>query len=245
MNLWNRFKRPVGGRQQRDLDDAATQLTRAVEIEPAQPLYHLVLGQLLAEQQRLAPAIEHLQRALTLASNATPTAPGAAPGATPVGALDPAEYPYNLGLALRLNGDLAAAEAQFRAALARNPDHALARRSLGLVLRQKEDAAAAVVELRRAVALLPDDAQGHHLLATVLLKLGDLPEATTELREATRLDPSLIEARVMLAQTLAKSGQKDEALKEQAEVRRLNAEKADFGRMLVLLDLSADAARQG
>jgi tetratricopeptide (TPR) repeat protein len=256
VNLWTRFKQPIGGRQQQDLDDAVTQLTGAVEIEPAQPLYHLVLGQLLAEQQRLPPAIEHLKRALALASNVTPGASSgstatvsgntpAAASSTPVGVVDLAEYPYNLGLALRLNGDLAEAEAQFRAALARNPDHALARRSLGLVLRQKEDSAAAIVELRRAVALLPDDAQGHHLLATVLLKLGDLSEATTELREATRLDPALIEARVMLAQTLAKTGHKDEAMNEQAEVRRLNAEKADFGRMLVLLDLSAALLDKG
>ena len=230
VNLWNRFKRPAGGRQKQDLDDGIAQLTRAVEIESSQPLYHLVLGQLLAEQQRLGPAIEHLRRALALAS---------------AGTVDPAEYPYNLGLALRLNGDLDEAEAQFRAALARNPDHALARRSLGLVLRHKEDSAAAVVELRRAVALLPDDAQGHHLLATALLKLSDLPAATTELREAMRLDPALIEARVMLAQTLARSGQKEEALKEQTEVRRLNAEKADFGRMLVLLDSSAERLDKG
>jgi tetratricopeptide (TPR) repeat protein len=244
VNLWTRFKRPVGGRQKQDQDDAIAHLTRAVEIEPAQPLFHLVLGQLLAEQQRLAPAIEHLRRALGLASSAAPvdTAPtGTANPAT----VDPAEYPYNLGLALRLNGNLDEAETQFRAALARNPAHALARRSLGLVLRHKEDAAAAVVELRRAVALLPDDAQGHHLLATALLKLGDVPGATTELREAVRLDPTLIEARVTLTQALARSGHKDEALKEQAEIRRLNAEKADFGRMLVLLDSSAERLDKG
>lgn len=243
VNLWNRFKRPVGGRQKQDLDDGIAQLTRAVEIEPSQPLFHLVLGQLLAEQQRLAPAIDHLRRALALASVATSALP-AAPAAV-IGAVDPAEYPYNLGLALRLSGDLDEAETQFRAAIARNPDHALAHRSLGLVLRQKEDAAAAVVELRRAVALLPGDAQGHHLLANVLLKLDDPPGAMTELREATRLDPSLIEARVTLAQALARSGQKDDALKEQAEVRRLNAEKADFGRMLVLLDSSAERLDKG
>jgi Flp pilus assembly protein TadD len=53
-------------------------------------------------------------------------------------AADNAEYADNLGLALRLQGDLEA-EAQFRAALAKSPDHALARRSLGLVLRQKGD----------------------------------------------------------------------------------------------------------
>ena len=65
------------------------------------------------------------------------------------------EHAYNLGLALRLRGDLSAAEARFRAVLAAQPDHALARRSLGLVLRQKGDTTGSVNELRRAVAGLP------------------------------------------------------------------------------------------
>ncbi len=224
--LWNRYQRAGGRRQKTDLDEAVSVLSRAVEQAPDQAQLHLVLGQLFAEQLNFARAIEHLQRALTLV-----------PG-------NP-EHAYNLGLALRLHGDLDAAETQFRAALASNPDHALARRSLGLVLRQKGDLSAAATELRRAAAQLPDDAQGHHLLGTVLLKQGDVPGAMTELREAIRLDPSLTEARVMLAQAFAKQGKTDEALRQQAEVQRINSEKADLGRALVLLESSAALMAKG
>jgi tetratricopeptide (TPR) repeat protein len=224
--LWNRYQRAGGRRQKADLDEAVSALSRAVEQVPYGAHFQLVLGQLFAEQLNFGPGIEHLRRAVALA----PANP---------------EHAYNLGLALRLQGDLDAAETQFRAALASTPDHGLARRSLGLVLRQRGDISAAAIELRRAAAQLPDDAQGHHLLGTVLLKLGDVPAAMTELREAIRLDTSLTEARVMLAQALAKQGQKDEALRQQAEVQRINAEKADFGRALVLLESAAALMANG
>jgi tetratricopeptide (TPR) repeat protein len=226
LNLWNRFKAPLGGRRKEDLDEAVAALRQAVDLEANRPQFHMLLGQLLAEQQNLGPAIEHLKRAATLAPQ------------------DP-ETAYNLGVALRLNGDLEAAEVQFRAAVGLNADHALARRSLGLILRQRGDVAAAADELRRAAAARPDDAQGPYLLGTVLLRLGDVPAAIDALRQATRLDPTLTEAHVTLAQAFAKNGQKDEALMAQAEVQRLNAEKADFGRMLVLLDASADLLKKG
>jgi tetratricopeptide (TPR) repeat protein len=226
VTLWNRYQHGRGRRLKADIDEAVSELSPAVQQESDNAQFHLVLGQLLAEQQQYGQAVQHIRRAMTLAP-------------------ENAEYPYNLGLALRLEGNLEAAEAQFRAALAKNPDHALAHRSLGLVLRQKGDVTAAASELRRAATLQPQDAEAHHLLATVLLKRGDLPGAVEHLREATRLDSSLIEARVMLAQALTKSGQRDEALQQQAEVRRLNGEKADFGRMLVLLDSSAALLKKG
>ena len=82
-----------------------------------------------------------------------------------------------------MHGDLNAADAQFRAALAKNPDHALARRSLGLVLRQKGDTAAAATELRRAATEMPEDPQGRsYLLGAVLLRMGDTAGAVAELR---------------------------------------------------------------
>ena len=226
VTLWNRYQRAGGRRDRKDLDEAVTALERAVELQPGQPQFHLVLGQLFAEQQNLTPALVHLKRAATLAPD------------------DP-EPAYNLGLALRLQGDLDAAEVQFRIALAKNPDHALARRSLGLVLRQKGDPGGAATELRRAAAQQPGDAQAHHLLGTVLLKLGDVPGALAELGEATRLDPSLTEARALLAQTLAKQGRAADAQREQAEVERINAEKAALGRALVLLDMSDGLLARG
>jgi tetratricopeptide (TPR) repeat protein len=217
-----------------DLDAAADELARAVETAPQEARFQSALGQLLAERQQVPAAIEHLERAVMLAARGADASPA-----------QRAEYAYNLGLALRLHGDLDAAAARFREAVALDPHHALARRSLGLILRQQDDLGAAADELRRAVAERPDDAQGWHVLGTVLVKRGDGAGAIDAFRQATQRDPSLVEAHVMLAQALARDGRKGEALAEQAEIQRLNAEKADFGRTLVLLDAAAEQAARG
>jgi tetratricopeptide (TPR) repeat protein len=225
VTLWNRYQR-ASRREKTDLDEAVAELSRAVDMDDHQPHFHLVLGQLFAEQQAFTRAISHLARAAAL----SPADPEAA---------------YNLGLALRLQGNMEGAETQLRAALAKDQDHGLARRSLGLVLRQKGDLAGAASELRRAVRQLPLDAQGQHLLGSVLLKLGETAGAIAGLREAVRLDPALAEARVLLAQALARLGQQDEAQREQLEVERINARKAALGRALVLLDSSTALLERG
>ena len=226
VTLWNRYQRNTGRRQVGDLDDAVETLSAAIKAAPDRARFHLVLGQLLAEQQHVPRAVEHLRKAVALEPQS-------------------GDAHYNLGLALRLAGDLAAAADQFRAALALDENHSLARRSLGLVLRQQGDLKAAVSELQRAAAAAPDDPQGHALLGAALLRGGSPAAAIVELREAVRLQPSITDARVNLAQALMKSGQKDEALVHQAEVRRINEEKADFGRALVLLDASTARLANG
>jgi tetratricopeptide (TPR) repeat protein len=60
-----------------------------------------------------------------------------------------------------------------------------------------------------------------------------------------RRDPALVEARVLLAQALARDGKKDEAIAEQAEIQRVNAENANFGRTLVLLDAATAQLARG
>jgi tetratricopeptide (TPR) repeat protein len=220
LHLWERFKRTVGPKQSKDLDEAVAALTRAIQIDPNDARAHSALGQLLVDKQDLAPALDHLRHAMALAP-------------------DNPEHAYNLGLALRLTGEVDAAESSFRTALRLNPTHALARRSLGLILRQKGDLPAAATELRQSLAQLPDDAVGYHLLGSVLLKQGDLSGAIEELRQAVRLDPTLSEARVNLAQALARSGKREEALQEQAEIHRLNERNANIGRALILLETAA------
>jgi tetratricopeptide (TPR) repeat protein len=226
VTLWNRYQQAGGRRNKADLVEAAAALSRGLELAPDEARLHLVLGQVLAEQQQIEPAVDHLKRALSLNPQN-------------------AEYAYNLGLGLRLQGDLGGAEAQFRAALTKDPKLTLARRSLGLVLRQNGDLEAAAAELRRAAAELPEDAQGHHLFGTVMLRLGDVAGAVKELNEAVRLDPSLTDARVVLAQALMKQGRREEAMRQQREVERINSERADFGRMLVLLDSSEGLLAKG
>jgi tetratricopeptide (TPR) repeat protein len=226
LNLWNRHRAARGVRRPADLDEAERALRRAVALEPAQARWRLVLGQLLAERQRLDEAVRELREAARQAG------------------ADPA-YAYDLGLALRRQGDLAGAEEQFRAALAGDPAHGSAHRALGLLLRQKDDLDGARAELRRSVELLPGDAQGHNVLGTVLVRRDDLAGAIESFRRATRLDPSLTEAHVNLAQALVKAGRREEARAVAAEVERLNADAAGLGRAMILTETASGLLDRG
>ena len=152
---------------------------------------------------------------------------------------------YNLGLALRLNGEVEEAERAFRQALEIKPDHALARRALGLVLRRKGDLEGAASELRLAVADLPQDSMAHHNLGSVQLKLGRADQAVHELREAIRLDPYLLEAYYNLVRALRKAGQAEEAARVTDRAEQLSTEKAHAGRSIVLLQSALQHKESG
>ena len=87
LNLWKRYRDAAGPRQSSDLDQAEQELRTAIQLQPAHAAAHLALGQLLAERQRHDAAVEALRKAHELSRGA------------------PA-YAYDLGLALRLQGDL-------------------------------------------------------------------------------------------------------------------------------------------
>lgn len=197
-----------------------------MELGPARARSRLALGQLLAERQRVDEAVEQIRQAAKLAGP------------------DPA-YAYDLGLALRLQGDLDGAEAQLRAAVAGNPGHAEAHRALGLILRQKGDLRAAAAELRASVAARPGDAQAHNILGTILLKLEDLDGAMGEFRTATELDPGLTEAQVNLGQALMKAGRGDEARAALADVQRLKERETGRSRTMLLLEMGAKQLDRG
>jgi protein O-GlcNAc transferase len=153
-------------------------------------------------------------------------------------------YAYDLGLVLRLAGDLEGAEGQFRLVLKHAPAHGQARRALGLVLRQNGDLEGAALELRKAVETLPADAEAHHLFGSVLLKL-NRDGALDALTRAVALDPSSTDARVILAQALAKAGRMEEAERHRQEVESINAHNAAVSRAMVLLENAAGATRKG
>ena len=228
LNLWNRYKKSTGLRRTEELDAALQELQAAVRLAPAVPNFHAALGQLLVDRQQLQPALESLRKAVDL---------------SPANPADPM-YSYDLGLALRLAGDLEGAEAQFRAALKKMPAHGFARRALGLVLRQKGDLEGAASELGAAVEILPVDAQAHHLLGSVLLKL-NREGALDALARAVELDPYSTEARVTFAQALARAGRNEEAERQQSEVRTINVENAGVSRAMILLESAAGLMSRG
>jgi len=228
LNLWNRYKKSTGLRRTEDLDAALDELRAAIRLAPAVPNFHAALGQLLVDRQQLQPAVESLRKAVEL-SPANPSDP---------------MYSYDLGLALRLAGDLDGAEAQFRASLKKTPAHGFARRALGLVLRQKGDLEGAASELRAATEILPVDAQAHHLLGSVLLKL-NREGALEALARAVELDPYSTEARVTFAQALVRAGKTEDAHAQQAEVETINAVNASVSRAMMHIEAAAGALKKG
>ncbi len=121
---------------------------------------------------------------------------------------------FNLGHALRAQGDLARAAAEYRKATDLKPDYAAAHDSLGAALDELGDFAGAVAEYRKALALEPHDAVHHHNLGVALGHQGDLPDAATEYRKAVNLQPDYAGAHDGLGEVLNELGDRAGALAE-------------------------------
>lgn len=85
------------------------------------------------------------------------------------------------------SGDRAAAEREFRRALALQPDYFPALAGLGNVLARGGDDAAAMPLLRRATLAQPKAYEGHLLLGSALNRAGQFAEAQAELEAASKL----------------------------------------------------------
>jgi tetratricopeptide (TPR) repeat protein len=109
---------------------------------------------------------------------------------------------HNLGNALARAGQLAAAAASFREAIARRPDLADAHASLGLALAGLTRDEEAIAALLRARALDPENAQTCLTLAGVLRRNGRLDEAEASLRAVLARSPQCLDALVGIATVL-------------------------------------------
>jgi len=109
-------------------------------------------------------------------------------------------------------GDFAAAEAAYRAILARNPDLVEVYCNLGDTLRARGHLEEAAVVLEHALTRRPDLVQGHLNLAGVRRQQGRLAEAAACLEAALRRKPYLAEAHCNLGVVRDALGQGDRAL---------------------------------
>lgn len=116
------------------------------------------------------------------------TASGAA--ATPAGASTvTADALAQRGLDAHRRGEVAAAERDYREALARDPEQPLALHYLGVVLYQHGQAGDALPLLERAVARVPHEAEFHNNLGLALAALDRNEEAVAAYRTAIGLRP--------------------------------------------------------
>lgn len=114
----------------------------------------------------------------------------------------PAEPLLQQGFAAQQRGDLAAAEAAYRALLERAPEHAAALQLLGGLLKKRGDAAGAEALLRRSLAA--DTRQPHvwNNLGNLLLAAGRNADAIAAFDEALAQLPEYVDAHYNRARAL-------------------------------------------
>jgi tetratricopeptide (TPR) repeat protein len=127
-----------------------------------------------------------------------------------------------LGEALRFQGRLDEAIAEYKEAIRLQPANTAAHARLGVILSDdKHEYGAAATEFREVIRLEPDDFSAHALLGITLGHLGKADEASAEYREAIRLAPDKYAAHDSLGWALQNQGRLDEAIAEHQEAIRL------------------------
>lgn len=105
----------------------------------------------------------------------------------------------NLGNALRAQGKLGPAEAEYRSGMELQPDDPIAYNNLGAILADEKHTEAAMAAYKKAGDLDAGYAVPHNNLANLLQGGGKIDEAISEYRKAIALDPSLASPHVGLA----------------------------------------------
>ncbi len=101
--------------------------------------------------------------------------------------------------------------AEYKKAVASNPDDPVARANLGTVLYGRGDLQGAAEQYRQAVRLAADSASYRHDLGQILLELGSTDEAVALLESAVELDPRFKDAHLKLAEIHLKAGRFQQA----------------------------------
>jgi tetratricopeptide (TPR) repeat protein len=119
----------------------------------------------------------------------------------------------NLGVALKDQGHLQAAIAEYQQAIALDPKYATAHYNLGIALADKGDLGGAVAAFRRAIALAPKLARAHNNLGIALADKGDRDAAIAAFRRAIALDRKDAAAHANLGNALQRKGDVDGAIR--------------------------------
>lgn len=175
---------------------AAASMHRAVELRPADPLYHNTLGSVLGANGDFDGAIAALRRASELQ-------PGLAIAW------------YNLGVMLVRSVRNDEAKGALQKAVQLDPDNLDARALLGDLLRMRGDAAAAATEYRKVLATRPTAGQAWWGLAdlrTGALHAGDIDTLVAALGREGVGDDDRIAMGFALARAFDEAGRYDESL---------------------------------
>src|SRR6058998_2957296 len=161
--------------------------THALATYPKSSIAENNLGNVRADQSKLAEAIEHYRQALDINP-------------------EHASAHHNLGNVLAQQGKLAEANDHHRQALRLKPDYADAHNNLGNVLAQQGMLAEASEQYQRALQITPDDADAHNDWGVALARQGKPAEAVEHFRRALEIKPDFAKAASNLGLALAQQG---------------------------------------
>ncbi len=128
---------------------------------------------------------------------------------------------YNLGLALKNQGQLDQAIAHYRRAINIWPDYVEAHYNLGGAYIEKGEIDEALAEYRRAIEIRPEEADSHNNYGSALRELKQFDQAEAEYKRALSLRPQYLEARLNLGSLLLQRGRTAEAITNLETARRL------------------------
>ena len=128
---------------------------------------------------------------------------------------------YNLGLALKNQGQLDQAIAHYRRAINIWPDYVEAHYNLGGAYIEKGEFDEALAEYRRAIEIRPDEADSHNNYGSALRELKQFDQAEIEYKRALSLRPQYVDARLNLGSLLLQRGRIAEAITNLETARRL------------------------
>jgi len=128
---------------------------------------------------------------------------------------------YNLGLALKNQGEVDQAIAHYRSAINIWPDYVEAHYNLGGAYIEKGEFDEALAEYRRAIEIHPDEADSHNNYGSALRELKQFDRAEAEYKRALSLRPQYLDARLNLGSLLLQRGRIAEAITNLETARRL------------------------
>ncbi|HEX7772070.1 MAG TPA: tetratricopeptide repeat protein [Pyrinomonadaceae bacterium] len=222
------------------LDDAEQSLSTALKIEKQNPVAHYGLGQVALSRRRYTDAVTHFETALAQAPAANrihyalamayrglqnaekAKSHLAQQGTVGVRVTDPlmarlTELVQSARVYL-IRGRQALeakryeeAAAEFRKAIAANPESVPAHVNMGATLTQLRDLKGAVEEFEKALVIDPNNTNAHYNLAVLLSNENNHERAVAHLKAVIGINPNDLGARLLLVQQLAKLGRCDEA----------------------------------
>jgi predicted O-linked N-acetylglucosamine transferase (SPINDLY family) len=192
-------------RDQGDLDAAAENYYKAIELKPNYAEAHNNLALVLQEQCKHDEAIKHCRIALESLPNSVIVL-------------------SNLGTALQKHGELDAATECLQKAVALQPDYSEAHYNLGNVLQAQGKLDLAIQSYQRSLSLKPDCAEAHYNLGNAYLAQGQLDAAVECYRKALLHKPEYAEAHSNLGFVLKDQGKLDEAIAHYRKALHINPE---------------------